>query len=113
MREGEGVYTSIQYLLKGQLNHEDVEKIATGLLCNTLIQRYLIFDYAACKSGQAKPLGIPKVTGDARPVVREINLDVSDDQLVAISRDGVLALSLEEMKIIQAHFLREEVAADR
>ncbi|MDU0457798.1 MAG: phosphoribosylformylglycinamidine synthase subunit PurS, partial [Geobacteraceae bacterium] len=39
---GEGVYYAVQYLLKGRLSVEDVENIATGLLCNTLIQRYTV-----------------------------------------------------------------------
>ena len=33
----EGVYYSVQYLISGSLSKGDVEKIATGLLCNTLI----------------------------------------------------------------------------
>jgi len=40
--EGEGVYTAVQYLFTGGLAPADVERIATGLLCNTLIQRYTI-----------------------------------------------------------------------
>src|SRR6266702_8831492 len=39
---GNGVYYSVQYLLRGRLSLADVEKIATGLLSNTLIQRYSI-----------------------------------------------------------------------
>ncbi len=47
---GNGVYYSVQYLLRGRLSLADVEKIATGLLSNTLIQRYSILsaaDFAA------------------------------------------------------------------
>jgi len=112
-REGEGVYTSVQYLLKGDLKPSDVEKIATGLLCNTLIQRYQVTDHASFASQGPKPLGIPKVTVESRVEVREIDLNVSDEELLAISRDGVLALTLEEMKIIQEYFRREEVARER
>jgi phosphoribosylformylglycinamidine synthase len=111
--EGEGVYTSVQYLLKGKLDRADVERIATGLLCNTLIQRYQVVDFSSFSSGDVTLLGIPKVKGESRAMVREINLNVSDDELVAISRDGVLALSLEEMKIIQAYFQQTEVAEER
>ncbi len=111
--EGEGVYTSVQYLLKGKLDRADVERIATGLLCNTLIQRYQVVDFSSFNSGDVTLLGIPKVKGESRAMVREINLNVSDDELVAISRDGVLALSLEEIKIIQAYFQQTEVAEKR
>ena len=113
LREGEGVYTSVQYLLKGSLTEEDVERIATGLLCNTLIQRYQIIDHASFSAGTTAPLPVPRVTGETRARVREIDLNVSDDELVAISRDGVLALTLEEMKIIQAYFGNAETVAER
>lgn len=111
--EGRGVYTSVQYLLKGNITRDDVERIATGLLCNTLIQRYRIVDYPSFVSGGVSFLGIPKVQGESRATVREINLDVTDEELAAISREGVLALSLEEMKIIQAFFQRPDVTAER
>jgi len=110
---GEGVYTSVLYLLKGELERSEVEKIATGLLCNTLIQRYQITDYASFASKGANPLGIPKVAVESRVEVREIDLNVSDDELMAISRDGVLALTLEEMKIIQEYFRQAEVVEQR
>jgi len=113
LREGEGVYTSVLYLLKGDLAAADVEKIATGLLCNTLIQRYRVVDFATFRSGGAKPLGLPKVTAESQPSVREIDLNVTDEELLAISRDGVLALTLEEMKIIQAYFQDSAVVAER
>ncbi|MDD2318735.1 MAG: phosphoribosylformylglycinamidine synthase subunit PurS [Geobacteraceae bacterium] len=113
LRDGEGVYTSVLYLLKGDLAAADVEKIATGLLCNTLIQRYRVVDFATFRSGGAKPLGVPKVTAESQPTVREIDLNVTDEELLAISRDGVLALTLEEMKIIQAYFQDSAVVAER
>ncbi len=113
MGEGKGVYTSVQYLLTGDLTREDVERIATGLLCNTLIQRYIILDHATFSCGNPSFLGIPKVSGESRAVVREINLDVSDEELMAISREGVLALSLEEMKIIQGYYRQAGVRGER
>jgi len=113
LREGEGVYTSVQYLLTGSLTRDEVERIATGLLCNTLIQRYRISDHSSCAAGTAQPLGIPRVVGETRAAVREIDLNVTDEELLAISRDGVLALSLDEMKIIQAYFQRTDVTEAR
>jgi phosphoribosylformylglycinamidine synthase subunit PurSL len=110
MKEVEGVYTSVQYLLKGKLLPADVEKIATGLLCNTLIQRYRVVDFASFTSETATALGIPKVTAETRATVNNINMNVSDDELLAISKDGVLALTLEEMKIIQEYFQNSSVA---
>ncbi len=110
---GEGVYTSVQYLFKGKLTAAEVEGIATGLLCNTLIQRYQVLDRASFVARQGVAAFVPKVTGGTRAVVKEIDLDVADGELLRISREGVLALTLEEMRIIQAHFSDAKVTADR
>src|SRR6266702_1487061 len=110
---GEGVYTSVQYLLSGRLTHADVERIATDLLCNTLIQRFQILDAGSFAAGGGMPAYVPKVTGESRAEVREIDLNVSDDELVTISREGVLALTLEEMRIIRNHYRDPEVQAER
>jgi phosphoribosylformylglycinamidine synthase len=103
-REGEGVYTSVQYLFTGLLTDQDLNRIATGLLCNTLIQRFQIMDFDSFSRQGGVAASIPKVKGENKAVVREIDLEVSDDELQRISKEGVLALSLEEMRIIQAHF---------
>jgi phosphoribosylformylglycinamidine synthase len=110
---GEGVYTSVQYMFTGRLTRSDVERIATDLLCNTLIQRFQVLDRAEFRTQGGVPVHVPKVTGGTRPQVREIDLNCSDEELMRISRDGVLALTLEEMKIIQAHFRDPKVIAER
>lgn len=101
---GEGVYYAVQYLLKGKLSSADVEKIATGLLCNTLIQRYSVLPAPDFVAKRGFPAIAPKVTGQTKAEVFEIDLEVSDEELIRISKDGVLALTLDEMKIIQAHY---------
>ena len=112
-QQGEGVYTSVQYLFTGQLTHEDMKLIATGLLCNPLIQRFQIMDFVTFKERGYVAPPVPRVTGENRALVREIDLDVSDDELLRISREGVLALTLEEMRIIQAHFRDPLVLKER
>jgi len=106
--DGEGVYYAVQYLLRGPLTVADVERIATGLLCNTLIQRYSILPAPEFVAKRGFPAYVPKVTESAgatgRSPVQQIDLEVSDEELMRISRDGVLALTLEEMRIIQAHY---------
>ncbi|MFZ2949463.1 MAG: phosphoribosylformylglycinamidine synthase subunit PurS, partial [Desulfuromonadaceae bacterium] len=57
---GNGVYYSVQYLLKGRLSAADVEKIATGLLCNTLIQRYSILSAVDFALSGGFPAAVPK-----------------------------------------------------
>jgi len=111
--EGEGVYYSVQYLLKGKLSPADVEQIATGLLCNTLIQRYSVLPAAEFVAKRGFPAVAPRVTGQTKAEVREIDLEVSDDELMRISKEGILALTLDEMKIIQAHYRDSRVLEER
>jgi phosphoribosylformylglycinamidine synthase len=115
---GEAVYTAVQYLFSGDLTRTDVERIATGLLCNTLIQRFTILSAAEFAEQGGFAATIPKVVGETvgangRSPVQEINLEVSDEELLRISKEGVLALTLEEMLIIQAHYRKPEVRAER
>lgn len=110
---GEGVYTSVQYLLSGGLTLTDVERIATDLLCNTLIQRFQVLSAPAYAAQGGMPVYVPKVSAASIAEVREIDLNVSDQELMRISKDGVLALTLEEMLIIQAHFRDPAVLEER
>ena len=111
--EGENVYYAVQYLLKGGLAAADVEKIATGLLCNTLIQRYSILSAAEFAAAGGFLAYVPKVSAATKAEVNVIDLEVSDEELMRISKDGVLALTLDEMKIIQAQYRDEKVLAAR
>ena len=56
---------------------------------------------------------MPLVRDQHKPRVAEINLDVSDDELMAISRKGTLALTLDEMKLIRDYFKQPKVLAER
>ncbi len=114
---GEGVSTAVQYLLSGLLTHEEVERITTGLLCNTLIQRFTILSAAEFEAQGGFPAAVPRVAENVgatdRSPVQEIDLEVPDAELLRISRAGVLALVLEEMKIIQDHYRDPQVRAAR
>ncbi|HZV81368.1 MAG TPA: phosphoribosylformylglycinamidine synthase subunit PurS, partial [Geobacteraceae bacterium] len=110
---GEGVYHAVQYLISGSVSRADVERIATELLCNTLIQRYSILSAAEYAASRGFAAVAPKVQVEARSEVREIDLEVPDEELMRISKDGVLALTLEEMQIIQAHYRDPSVLSER
>ena len=109
----EGVYTSVQYLLTGKIDKEVAERIAAGFLGNGLIQRWTIIAAADFDRKTGVPVTVPKVVSTAEPKVREIDLNVSDEELMRISRDGVLALNLEEMKVIQAFAKDPKIQAER
>jgi len=107
-----GVYTSKQYVIKGNLKREDAEKIASGLLANQLIERWEILSFDEWKDKGIKA-SVPIVKIIHEPQVSKINLDVSDEDLVRISREGVLALSLEEMKAIRDYYKNKKVLDER
>ena len=70
----EGVYTSVLYFLKGKLTRSQAESIATGLLANTLIQRFEVKDRKSWDPEVGMGLPIPRVTGRNEVRVEEINL---------------------------------------
>jgi len=107
-----GVYTSRQYIINGNISREDAEKIASGLLANQLIERWEIMNFDEWEEKGIKPT-VPKVKLIHEPKVSEINLDVSDEELIRISKEGILALSLEEMKAIRNYYKNKKVLEER
>jgi len=109
----EGVYTSTQYLFNGLTDKGLAERIARDFLANGLIQRWTILSRDELDPGTGVPVSVPKVVSDSVPETRTINLQVSDAQLLEISRQGMLALNLEEMQKIQQHIANPQVVAER
>lgn len=108
----EDVYTATQYFFSGSLTRADAERIAFELLANPLIQTARVYSWE--EWSQSAPITEPPVIRDtSEPVVREIDLEVGDDDLLRISRDGILSLSLDEMRAIRDYFRREDVRAER
>lgn len=109
-RKVEGaVFTSRKYLIKGNIRKAQVSRIAKDLLANSLIERWEIVK----KGGEYEWMDLPIVKGDAKPVVSKIDLNISDDELEKISERGVLAMTLEEMKIFREYFRNPQVIEQR
>ena len=104
-----GVYTSKQYVIKGKIDRETADKIADKFLANKLIERWVIKH----SSDADIPITIPGVKLKCKPAVLEINLNVSDEELTRISKERVLALTLEEMKAIREYFNQKKVKEER
>ena len=103
LREDEFVASSAEYLISGSgLERAQMEEVGRKLLANELIQSVRVLSSQEAASGI--PLNLPKVSGEGRVEVREYDLEVSDDDLISLSRKGTLALSLAEMKAIQSYF---------
>ena len=112
-REQRRVYTSTQYHLKGTLTHEAVQRIATELLANELIQRFEIKSRAEAAQSPFEARAA-KVSGTVSHEVAIIPLStMSDAELVAFSQANTLALNLDEMKVIRDHFISPDVVAAR
>ena len=108
------VYTSRQYLITGQISRSGAETIASGLLANDLIERHQVLAASDFDINQGLPAFIPKVQGEDKPQVVQINLAaVSAQGLLKISQEKLLALNLEEMKKIQAYYQNPAVIKAR
>ncbi len=114
----QGVYTATQYCITGNVTKEQMEELATGLLCNDLIQRHMVVAFGELGqlySGPESPFYfVPRVTETAEVRVEQIDLtSMSDEELMRLSRERVLVLSLKEMKILQRHMEDQRVIEER
>ncbi len=99
---GSAVYTSQLYLLDG-VDRAQGERVAFGLLANPLIHNVQVATWDEWRSSPPD-LAVPRVEGGPRPAVRRVDLSGSDEELVRLSKEGLLALSLAEMRAIRDHF---------
>ncbi|MFV8748944.1 AIR synthase-related protein [Nannocystaceae bacterium ST9] len=92
-------YSSVLYLVWG-IERDELERAARELLHNPLIQRARIE-----RAPRELDLAVPRAGTAVEPAVARVPLrEASDETLEAISRTGMLALTLAEMRAIQAHF---------
>ncbi|MDR2696316.1 MAG: phosphoribosylformylglycinamidine synthase, partial [Deltaproteobacteria bacterium] len=117
-KEGRAVYTAVQYRIQNapgsELTLRDVERLARDLLCNELIQRFAVKSREEWQAAPGFPARAARVTGAASDEVAAIPLSrMDDDALATFSRDNTLALNLEEMRAVKAHYARPEVRAER
>jgi len=108
----EQVYTCIQYFLSGNLSREDVEHLGKDLLANTLIQTISVFSREEWLAAEPD-ISAPIFDDHSEIKVNVIELPDDDAKLMRISSEGILSLSLEEMRTIRAHYLRDDVKAHR
>jgi phosphoribosylformylglycinamidine synthase len=112
-KPGEGIYTSKRYCLKGKsLVRGDVEKLASELLSNSIIQQFKVFakdEWDKHTGADVKPA---KVILDHTPCFEVISID-SDDQLAKISDLRNLALNSRDIPVIREYFLDPKVMESR
>ena len=113
MRPEEAVYTSIQYFFRGgKLERDDVNRIAGDLLANPLIQTISVFSQ---REWAATPIDetVPAIRDRIDIRVGTYDLSGSDDDLMRISRNGILSLSIEEMRAIRDFFTSDKARRTR
>jgi phosphoribosylformylglycinamidine synthase II len=107
------VFTEQQYLLDApQLSEDQVQTLADSLLYNALIERCQI-KRRQQMDGAEPDLSVPRAGDASEPIAEPIALPDSDEQLLALSRERTLALSLAEMRAIRDHHGASDVAARR
>lgn len=108
---GEAVYTSRFLFFVGSISENDANLLAQEFY-NPLIQRVRAFNASEFRKGV--PIVVPKVELHHNVTADEVSLEVSEEELVRIGKEGVantegsrrgpLALSLRAMRIIRDHF---------
>ena len=97
------IFTDEIYLIEKQLSDKTLITLAEKLLGNKLIHH---FEYGRFTG---KIDYIPEVRIEQSNEIETVGLNVSDDELLKISKDRLLSLNLEEMKVIQSYFSDEKV----
>jgi phosphoribosylformylglycinamidine synthase subunit PurSL len=107
--QAESIYTSIQYFFRGGiLTREQAERIARDLLANPLIHSIQIFS-AEQWSRASVDEQVPAIREKADIKVGAYDLGGTDTDLLRISSEGILSLSLEEMHAIRDYFADPQV----
>jgi phosphoribosylformylglycinamidine synthase II len=112
-QNGERVYTSQVTFIDGKLTEKEVQELANSLY-NPLIQRAHIKTRKQFEKDGGMDVVVPSVKLTKEPSADEVDLDISDEELVKIGKAGIanpdgtrrgpLALDLAFMKSIQAYF---------
>ncbi len=105
------IFTQDIYYIENKLSEKQLIEIAKAFLGNPLINHIQVLTKENGKFNFTAY--IPKVEMQTDETVEEINLNISDDELIKLSEDKILALNLEEMKAIRNYFKDEKVIAER
>jgi phosphoribosylformylglycinamidine synthase II len=105
----EQVETGQRYTLDGRLSEHDVRTIVEELLYNPVIQHYTLRPAHATPGtidthtapGAAPPANVTQLSQPVRSIALST---MTDQQLLELSRAGMLALDLDEMRAIQQYY---------
>jgi phosphoribosylformylglycinamidine synthase len=113
---GEGIYSSQVTFVSGKLTREDALAVGEAL-ANPLIQRIQVKNYDEFIADKGMGVIVPRVRLEAEPKVDVVDLEVPDEELVRIGKEGIrnkdgtrrgpLALDLTYMYAIRDYFRKQ------
>ena len=109
---GAKIATYLTYAFYG-LPSECDEGWLAGTLHNNLIERALIANREDCQAKAWPEIDFPTPPEQIFIAPQSIDLEVGDDALETISNEGLLALNLNEMHAIQAHYRDDTIRQQR
>ena len=103
------------YYLYGKLTREQAEHLGKEYFGNELIQSISVYDFASYHHrDRFNLINLPKVCLSTGPVpVKNISLNLSPAQLIALSEQRCLALTLNEMEYLQSYFNQPQLHEER
>ncbi len=101
------IFTQNLYLFEKEIPSEMLRKLGEEVLGNPLVNH---FEYGRF-TGEIRYVPEVRIVADATTEL--VNLEVSDAELMAISKAKVLSLNLEEMQAIRDYYRKDDVRADR
>lgn len=111
--DNEDVYSSQVTFIEGKLTQNEAKNLAESMY-NGLIQKARLKNYSQYVKDGGMDIVVPKVHLRSRPHVTEVNLHISDEELLEIGKKGIanpdgvrrgpLALDLVFMKTIRDYF---------
>jgi len=111
------VATGRRYILDDRLSKDEVLYITEALLYNPVIQNYVLYDTVGADLSRPAPIDRPsqafhypdeKVKKHNRAPTYIPLSDMTDLQLRELSKTGLLALNLDEMRTIQQHYKEQQ-----
>jgi phosphoribosylformylglycinamidine synthase subunit PurSL len=105
----EHVETGRRYILDKRLSEAEVRFITEALLYNPVIQNYVLHNRVTQHDALYNPVGAdlscpPPIY---RPSAGIPLSDMTDQQLLELSKKGLLSLNLDEMRTIQQHYQQQ------
>ena len=109
LKSNEHIFSSIEYLVSApQLNSDQIRMVAENLLANPIIQSINCLSKAELKKNGI-PFNKPVFLDSCNIHVEDIEIDIPDDNLIRLSKDRCLALSLKEMRQIKQYFTKNDI----